>query len=153
MQSLRTQRPSDMGSSAPIPRQKLAKNQNRDARKSRVDDKLKKRMSMRYADISAPTFASGSIPALPGISERVPVGPRRTREEELYDEVYGTRQDEEDAVELDLEMLAKPDFDPDGYLKLKLANSSEAELKSLRSSLETAKANTATDLQKNVFKK
>ncbi|KAG8962931.1 exocyst complex component exo84 [Tulasnella sp. 419] len=152
MQSLRTQRPSDMGSSAPIPRQKLAKNQNRDARKSRVDDKLKKRMSMRYADISAPTFASGSIPALPGISERVPVGPRRTREEELYDEVYGTRQDEEDAVELDLEMLAKPDFDPDGYLKLKLANSSEAELKSLRSSLETAKANTATDLQKNVFK-
>lgn len=43
-------------------------------------------------------------------------------------------------------------FDPPD-LKLKLSNSTEAELRSLQSSLRSAKEETATDLQKNVFKK
>lgn len=38
-------------------------------------------------------------------------------------------------------------------LKIKLANSTEAELKSLQSSLRNAKGDIATDLQQNVFKK
>lgn len=38
-------------------------------------------------------------------------------------------------------------------LKVKLANSTEAELKDLQSLLQAAKAATASDLQKNVFKK
>ena len=41
-------------------------------RKSRVDDKIKKRMSMRYADISAPRLAEdgSGVPAVPSM----PVG-------------------------------------------------------------------------------
>lgn len=38
-------------------------------------------------------------------------------------------------------------------LKLKLANSTEAELKSLQSSLYDAKEDTNSELQRNVFKK
>ena len=71
MQSLRTRRPSDGKnlSKQPQQTQKLSKTPSRraggNARKSRVDDKIKKRMSMRYADISSPTNVS--IPALPTI--------------------------------------------------------------------------------------
>ena len=74
MQSLRTRRPSDGPPKSSKPQQqpqKLAKTPSRRAggaaRKSRVDDKIKKRMSMRYADISAPTAVSGvpEMPALP----------------------------------------------------------------------------------------
>ena len=43
--------------------------------------------------------------------------------------------------------------DPPPDLKAKLANSTEAELKSLQSSLHSAKDDTAVELQKNVFKK
>lgn len=38
-------------------------------------------------------------------------------------------------------------------LKVKLANSTEAELKSLQSSLRSSKDDTAIELQRNVFKK
>jgi hypothetical protein len=38
-------------------------------------------------------------------------------------------------------------------LKLKLANSTEAELRSLQSSLQNSKDGVAADLQRNVFKK
>jgi hypothetical protein len=38
-------------------------------------------------------------------------------------------------------------------LKIKLANSTESELKTLQSSLRNAKDDTASDLQRNVFKK
>lgn len=38
-------------------------------------------------------------------------------------------------------------------LKIKLANSTEAEIKSLQSSLRGAKEDVASDLQRNVFKK
>jgi exocyst complex component 8 len=61
MQSLRTRKPTQRQQT------KLAKPANRDARKSRVDDKIKKRMSTRYADISAPTDLAGAIPPVPTI--------------------------------------------------------------------------------------
>lgn len=38
-------------------------------------------------------------------------------------------------------------------LKLKMANSTEAELRSLQSSLQSSKDGVALDLQRNVFKK
>ena len=47
--------------------------------------------------------------------------------------------------------LSKQKFVPD--LKLKLANSTEAELRSLQSSLQNSKDEVAADLQRNVFKK
>ncbi|KAJ8095280.1 exocyst complex component exo84 [Marasmius tenuissimus] len=128
-----------------------------DSRKSRVDDKIKKRMSMRYADISGPTDLN--VPPMPTIGTgigAIRVAPRgRERDEELVDrDDRGKGQEGKDkvSVEDDKKVLDKPDFDPDAYLKSKLANSTEAEIKSLQSSLRGAKDDTASELQRNVFK-
>ncbi|KAG1717817.1 hypothetical protein EDB19DRAFT_1899773 [Suillus lakei] len=136
MQSLRTRRPSETRT---VKRQasKLEKRPiNKNVRKSTVDDKIKKRMSLRYAEISAPTEAS-----VPDWAARDP--------DELVLERASIR---EDPKAIDQRLLDKDDFDPDTYLKAKLANSTEAELKSLQSSLRSSKDDTAIELQRNVFK-
>ncbi|KAJ7361385.1 nuclear mRNA splicing protein [Mycena albidolilacea] len=151
MQSLRTRRepgksqrqPTRLakpnGAPAPAPRP-------RDARKSRVDDKIKKRMSMRYADISSP--ADLGVPAMPPM----PGLPRPTAGREQDEVVMDRNAGREDRGIDDKKLLDKDDFDPDSFLKTKLANSTESELKSLQSSLRNAKDDTASDLQRNVFK-
>ncbi|KAF8641237.1 hypothetical protein AX17_000871 [Amanita inopinata Kibby_2008] len=150
MQSLRTRR------SQPQRRPtKLAKPGDpptrRDTRgKSRVDDKIKKRMSARYADISSPTELSPDAIRVPTIPYALLAGrgrsPGASFETESEDAAKGrTARD-------DKRLLDAEDFDPDAFLKLKLANSTEAELKSLQSSLHAVKEDTASDLQRTVFK-
>lgn len=121
MQSLRTRRsqaprkygattaPSKLAKpgAAPTPRP-------RDTRKSRVDDKIKKRMSMRYADISAPTDLNvPSVPRLPvGISSaggRQGGGVSREQDEMVRDR----SEVREDPGAADKRILDKEDFDPD----------------------------------------
>lgn len=109
MQSLRTgkasqprQKPSQR------PQVKLAKSPSRAARKSRVDDKIKKRLSMRYADISAPTGATGvpDVPSLP-----IDVRPAAFREQ---DEVVQDRSAAlEDPKAADRKILDQEEFNPD----------------------------------------
>ncbi|KAL1669579.1 Cullin repeat-like-containing domain protein [Schizophyllum commune] len=119
-------------------------------RKSRVDDKIKKRMSMRYAEISGPTPVGG-IPAVPSL----PAGmgaPRAFREQdELVREPKDKAAQEKQAKEDDKKILDDDNFDADAYLKSKLANSTEAEIKSLQSSLRRAQGDMAVELQRNVF--
>ncbi|KAF8899240.1 hypothetical protein BD779DRAFT_1690750 [Infundibulicybe gibba] len=118
--------------------------------KSRVDDKMKKRMSMRYADISSPTELNG-VPPMP--TAMIPG--RNYLGRVLEDEVVGDRtniEEEARVVNDDKKLLDDEAFDPEAFLKLKTANSTEAEIKSLQSSLHGAKADTATELQRNVFK-
>ncbi|KAF8215824.1 hypothetical protein K438DRAFT_1914733 [Mycena galopus ATCC 62051] len=118
----------------------------RDPRKSKVDDKIKKRMSMRYADISGPTDLNvPPMPSMPGM-------PRTTASREQDEVVMDRGAGREDRGVDDKKLLDKDDFDPDAFLKLKLANSTESELKSLQSSLRNAMDDTASDLQRNVFK-
>ncbi|KAI9569500.1 hypothetical protein HD554DRAFT_2020462 [Boletus coccyginus] len=147
MQSLRSRRPSE---SRPLKRHgsKLAKapSTRQNARKSTVDDKMKKRMSLRYAEISHPT--DPSVPALPTVPLGLRPGPQRDQDE-IVKHVAHVK---EDPRVLDQRLLDKGDFDPDDYLKAKLANSTEAELKSLQSSLRSLKDDTAVELQRNVFK-
>ncbi|KAJ6502642.1 nuclear mRNA splicing protein [Mycena vulgaris] len=149
MQSLRTRR-----SEVPAKRQpaRLAKPNGaapaprRDPRKSRVDDKIKKRMSMRYADISSPSDLNvPPIPAMPGVPSRTA---GREQDEVVMDRTTGR----EDRGADDRKLLDKDDFDPDAFLKIKLANSTESELKTLQSSLRNAKDDVSSDLQRNVFK-
>ncbi|KAL4070455.1 hypothetical protein J3A83DRAFT_3205650 [Scleroderma citrinum] len=144
MQSLRSRRPE------PIKRSisKLTKSTSirQNARKSTMDDKIKKRMSLRYAEISSPTDAS--VPALP----TVPLGLRPGAARDLDEIVKDTSEVKEDPRVADQRLLDTEDFDPDTYLKAKLANSTEAELRSLQSSLRSAKDDTAVELQRNVFK-
>ncbi|KAF9266928.1 hypothetical protein L218DRAFT_921708 [Marasmius fiardii PR-910] len=127
-----------------------------DSRKSRVDDKIKKRMSMRYADISGPTDLN--VPAMPTIGAgigAIRVSPRgKEKDEELVDiDERGNGQGKgKMSLEDDKKLLDKSDFDPDSFLKSKLANSTEAEIKSLQSSLREVKEDTASELQRNVFK-
>ncbi|KAG9313915.1 hypothetical protein JVU11DRAFT_4687 [Chiua virens] len=146
MQSLRSRRPSE---TRPVKRNasKLAKAPSirQNARKSTVDDKMKKRMSLRYAEISHPTDAF--VPALPTIPLGLRPGAPRDQ-----DEIVLVAQVKEDPRALDQRLLDKEDFNPDDYLKAKLANSTEAELKSLQSSLRSLKDDTAVELQSNVFK-
>ncbi|KAI0640292.1 hypothetical protein C8Q77DRAFT_1153163 [Trametes polyzona] len=150
MQSLRSRKPSEsrpkgaqrqgtVRAPKPAPR-------NAERRATRVGEKMKKRMSMRYADISAPTDAS--VPDVPAI----PIGMRATSSSYTQEEQRFTEEPREDPMVSELRLLDKDDFDPDAYLKLKLANSTEAELRSLQSSLQAQKDNVAVDLQKNVFK-
>lgn len=155
MQSLRTRRPSDgarprQGAGAGAPRQpgqgKLSKSPSsaglrqqagrstRSMRKSRVDDKIKKRMSMRYADISGPTLAGGAVPAVPalpigayagagGLGVGVGAGRRGAGAGAQYEDAYGYGMDEEgvrtgraarpDVREADLRGLESEAFDPD----------------------------------------
>ncbi|KAF8548878.1 hypothetical protein OG21DRAFT_667621 [Imleria badia] len=148
MQSLRSRRPSE---SRPVLKRNASKlsktpSTRQNARKSTVDDKMKKRMSLRYADISAPTEAS--VPAVPTIPLGLRPGAPRDPDEIVKDVAHV----KEDPRLLDQRLLDKEDFDPDDYLKAKLANSTEAELKSLQSSLHSLKDDTAVDLQHNVFK-
>ncbi|KAI0673985.1 Cullin repeat-like-containing domain protein [Trametes maxima] len=148
MQSLRSRKPSESRPKGaqrqgtvrvpkPAPR-------NAERRATRVGEKMKKRMSMRYADISAPTDAS--VPDVPAI----PIGMRAAPY--AQDMQRFTEEPKEDLRISELRLLDKDDFDPDAYLKLKLANSTEAELRSLQSSLQSQKDDVAVDLQKNVFK-
>ncbi|KAG6859639.1 hypothetical protein C0995_006346, partial [Termitomyces sp. Mi166 len=119
----------------------------RGAPKSRVDDRIKKRMSMRYAElVASPT----DIPPIPGI-------PSGSGAEEMMS--LGTGMDIMDGPRgpggkplNDKKILEDERFDPDAFLKLKLANSTESELRSLQSSLRDVKEETNSELQKNVFK-
>ena len=81
-----------------------------DARKSRVDDKIKKRMSTRYADISGPTV----IPHVP----RVPALPMNLRpleeeEEKDVEDIHGYRQNDAPSQVVDLAVLRQSDFNPE----------------------------------------
>jgi hypothetical protein len=130
-------------------------------------------MSTRYADISSPTQLSG-VPAMPSLMGLIPVGqrlevPGREGEEDVRDRT-GTKDDAK-AVGDDKKLLNAEDFDPAACtclpvnhsrsrtcnlkldLKLKLENSTEAELKSLQSSLRNAVDDTSSELQRSVFKK
>ena len=109
----------------PQQRNKLTKNNDRgDSRKSRVGDKIKKRMSMRYADISTP--AMPDIPSMPSMpileetweeprsvprldDERIagPVRPRGDGSQRRREIV------EEDSRGSDVELLTRENFDPD----------------------------------------
>lgn len=94
--------------------------QRADARKSRVGDKIKKRMSMRYADISEPV----GIPEVPSMPNRALRPIQRdiiAEEEEIldYDDVapssqrrIGTRA----AVTIDKEAMQQTGFDPDSCM-------------------------------------
>ncbi|KAF7307226.1 Exocyst complex component [Mycena indigotica] len=150
MESLRTKREAPGKGRQPTARLAKPNGANatprRDARKSRVDDKIRKRMSMRYADISGP--ADLAMPPIPAI----PTMPTRTTPGKEQDEVVMKRTGREDRREDDKKLFDQDDFDPDAFLKLKLANSTEYEIKSLQSSLRNAQDDTSSELQRNVFK-
>jgi len=108
--SLRTNRPSPRAQdpeqrSQARPRQKIVKPATRDARKStRVDDKIKKRMSMRYAD-NLDYTAGVAIPEVPTI----PTG-RSVRDASVKDEVR------DDPRAVDVNFLQRDDFDPEACM-------------------------------------
>jgi len=116
MQSLRTRKPLERQKANRI--SKLSKQSNsgstKDAPKSRVDDRIKKRMSMRYADISGPTNAS--VPPMPTVPMSLRPGIiSLVKEEAQSDDGVNKKEKEkyEDPRIADRKMLDKEDFDPD----------------------------------------
>lgn len=95
--------------------------QPKDARKSRVGDKIKKRMSMRYADISEPV----GIPDVPSLPTHALRDIRRNdvivEEEDIldYDEAAAAtdrRTRGKAAVTIDKEAMQSTSFDPDACM-------------------------------------
>ncbi|KAG8947884.1 exocyst complex component exo84 [Tulasnella sp. 424] len=124
-------------------------------RRTTVHDRLKKRMSMRYADISGPLETEGvpAVPALPDIREyRTELRPIGELDREGATG-WRNREDLETEVKgpSDVEFLSSEDFDPDAFLKIKLAHSTEDEIQSLQSSLAATREATASDLKQSVY--
>ena len=110
MQSLRTRKPSE-GRQKSSQRQATIRKPNpavRDPsrRATRVDEKMKKRMSMRYAEISSPT---GGVPAVPSI----PLGLRPAGYKGQDIVIPQTEEPREDPREVELRLLDQDEFDPD----------------------------------------
>jgi exocyst complex component 8 len=89
----------------PLPRKK--------SQTSRVDDKIKKRMSTRYADISGPTDVN--VPPMPSVPAALRPGERRGGDEAVRRRVD---YDDDDVQQPkvapdDNKLLDKDDFDPD----------------------------------------
>ncbi len=122
MQSLRTRKPSESRAKGQPPRQNTMRKPNpaaRDAerRATRVGEKMKKRMSMRYADISLPTDLAG-IPDVPSLPASLRAGPHNEGVRAgmgVLGEGPGSFVEEprEDLREEELRLLDKDDFDPD----------------------------------------
>jgi hypothetical protein len=109
MQSLRTRRPSPKQPAQPTAKlQQRQRKTLKDPRKSRVDDKIKKRMSMRYADISAPTGLD--IPAVPGLPNRTSIRPGGRDQDEIVQDRVSAK---EDPWAPDKQLLEAEDFDAD----------------------------------------
>ena len=86
----------------------------REKGKGRIDDKIKKRMSTRYAEISSPTQLSG-VPAMPSFMNLIPAG--QGSDTNAYDGVEDMRardaeMDNARAAEDDKKLLESTDFDP-----------------------------------------
>ena len=92
------------------PTTRSVKRSGTDARKSRVDDKIKRRMSMRYAEISVPQ-PTENVPALPSI----PAGFKSShaRAESQGSIRIKREKQKEDARAAENKLLDKQDFDPD----------------------------------------
>ncbi|GLB43605.1 putative nuclear mrna splicing [Lyophyllum shimeji] len=122
----------------------------RGAPKSRVDDRIKKRMSMRYAEMVASPTDESAVPPVPGLPPGV--GAEGMMSLAAGMSMMGDGMGPGGKPLDDKKVLEDERFDPDAFLKLKLANSTEAELRSLQSSLRGVKEETNAELQRNVFK-
>ncbi|KZT73401.1 hypothetical protein DAEQUDRAFT_722002 [Daedalea quercina L-15889] len=145
--SLRQRRPSEAQKLQKAPSKRMAQGL-RDAgrRTTRVDEKMKRRMSARFAEISSPTDALvPDVPALPIGSATSP------NELSLKGSAVPAVTPREDPWVADLRLLDVDEFDPDTYLRTKMANSTEAELKTLQSSLRAQQDGVRKDLQQDVF--
>ncbi|KAG8827942.1 exocyst complex component exo84 [Serendipita sp. 401] len=124
----------------------------REMRKSRVDDRIRRRMSTWYTD-GDNAQQQGSIPDVPALpKDRGGGGDPRARPGGRDTRVSARDIVREDPRAVDVDILQQDDFDPDAYLRLKLSNSTEAELKALQASLIASKSATSADLQYSIFK-
>ena len=108
MESLRSKASTRKG---PRPAAKLSKPE-KNVRKSRVDDRIKKRMSTRYATISSPTPADATPPSVP----MIPLGLRGPDLDIIREKDEVSRQrapSKEDLRGMENKFLDVEDFDPD----------------------------------------
>lgn len=115
MQSLRTRKPTEARPQRQKSTNKITRSTSR--RATRVDDKIKKRMSMRYADISSPT--GGAAPAVPTIP--LSLRPGYTNQDGLVQEPEQMRP--EDSKEEEQRLLDQDEFDPDACEAIQWARS------------------------------
>ena len=159
----------------PLPENAVAK---KDARKSRVGDRIKKRLSMRYvgADEFLNTTAAPPVPGTnflendpyQGITYDEPgdeAGSSRFNEfvsSDFQQSAFGSHGDEginrrgaadtSRENEWDLEELVDENFDLQAFLKRTLTGADDEEVRRFKAALERSKQSNAKELQRNVFK-
>ena len=106
MQSLRTRKPSQARPKLQKREPTIRQGRAGERKSTRVDDKIKKRMSMRYADISSPTGAD--IPAVPSLPLALRPG---FKGQDIA--IPRTEEPKEDQKEIEKRLLDDDDFDPD----------------------------------------
>ncbi len=113
---------------------------SKNARKSRVDDKIKRRMSARYATISAPTPTDTSTPSVPTIPLDLRVtGLVSVREQDEISQVQTPTK--EDLRVAENKLLDVEDFDPDACACPPIVSSPCRTQLFLRPQTETCKFN------------
>lgn len=111
MESLRSSKGKAPARKGSNPTAKLSKT-SKSLRKSRVDDKIKRRMSTRYATISAPTPTDATPPSVPTI----PFGLRSTGLDNIHENDEVVQQQplsREEIRNAENKLLDAEDFDPD----------------------------------------
>ena len=152
--------------------------QKRDARKSKIGDRIKKRMSMRYAGTD--DLLDQAVPPLPTQSAYLDNDPYQgisISQHELEDGTsrfgqfasddfqnsgFGRRGDEgirrrggQDMTkeeEWRFDEMDKDGFDVQAYLKRTLMGADEDEIKRFKAALQRSKQANAKELKRNVFK-
>ena len=122
----------------PRPAAKLNK-PNKNARKSKVDDKIKRRMSARYATISAPT-PTDAVPSVPTISLDIRgTGLVPIREKDENSQVQTPTKEDLRAAENRL--LDVEEFDPDACACFFIVSSARRAQHFLRPQVKTRQFN------------
>ncbi|EOR01027.1 Exocyst complex component EXO84 [Wallemia ichthyophaga EXF-994] len=130
--------------------------------KTRLGEKLKKRLSVKYTYQQPKTRTVGSAPPVPSLpSTHIPNQKQTPQTEDvresLLEDIDENRVSQVSQVDADIdiinrEWLQQPDFDAQAYIRTHLANASEDEVEHFKQALTDAMQSTNLQLEQSAFK-
>ena len=144
------------------PKNQNAGNNDGDLRKSRLGEKLKKRLSVKYNYQQPSTFNAGDAPPVPELpndfqpdeheinndGQYLKTGEVR---ESLLEDINEQRSSDLDIVNKD--WLQQQDFDGEAYVRTHLANASPSEIAQFKQALNDSMISANSKLEQNAFQK
>ncbi|TIC15348.1 hypothetical protein E3Q14_00374 [Wallemia mellicola] len=128
------------------------KHSDNDPRKSRLDEKLKKRLSVKYTYQQPSAHDAPPVPTLPKthIQDKHTLQPEDVRES-----LFEDGDDQRVSSSLDIinrEWLQQSDFDAQAYVRTHLANANPTEVAHFKQALNESMHSTNTQLEQSAFK-